>query len=309
MGDLKSSAQSQASGLAEQLGIPVVLPKAALLREQEVDVVFVLDSGAEANPVEPWSCADDKYRGFLLKQSLCLAEARALANAASDELVRLEGFEGRLHQVLQAGAIPIALHADNLCSLASVRQFARKFNRPGLVAFVTDSVGQGTMDNSAAETVLSAIDAGFDPANCVIAGLSGWAKRSPVYEQVMDLGVHAISLEEIWSDGLGTLSNRIITVSGKGAGAVLVSFDLRRMPSTAGDFCISSRDLFRLLQNLHRVPVRGIDLCQNNATTQAVDGSALPVIFEVLSQIAIREGKGRRHAPTAGSPYPRAVSS
>lgn len=302
MGIVKRPATTERSGIAELLNIPVHLPKAEVLRAERVDVAFVVDASLEAGVGLEWAGAVDAHRGFALTRSLKIAEVRNFGLPADNELDRLATFQAKLRHVLSAGAIPIALHADQLGSIAAIRSFADRFEKAGAIIFALDPIGQHGFENSVADTVVDAIEAGFDPANCVVVGLSGWCRPPSRFDQMKALGVHTISLEEMWSDDLAGLQSRIATVAGRGSDAVFLSFDMRRAPESSGEYRVTARDLFRLIQKLSRVAVRGIDVCLNPDTDSKSRGFALPLVFEALSQVAIREGKSRRLTPREGGP-------
>lgn len=302
MGIVKRPATTERSGIAELLNIPVRLPKAEVLRAERVDVAFVVDTSHEAGAGLGWVGAEDAHRGFALTHALKIAEVRNFGLPADNERDRLAHFQAKLGHVLSAGAIPIAVHADQLGSVAAIRSFADRFDKPGAVIFALDPIGQCGFEISVADTVVEAIEAGFSPANCVVIGLSGWCRAPSGFERMKALGVHTISLEEIWSDNLVDLQSRIATVAGRGSDAVFLSFDMRRASATSTEYGLTARDLFRLIQKLSRIPIRGIDVCLNPDTDKCSPGFALPLVFEALSQVATREGKSRRLTPREGVP-------
>jgi len=301
MGIVKRPATTDRSGIAELLNIPVLLPKADVLRKERVDVAFVVDTLFEAGAGIGWASAEDAHRGFSLTRALKMAEVRNFGLPADNELDRLASFQAKLGQVLTAGAIPIAVHADQLGSVAAIRSFAGRFDKPGAVIFALDPVGQCDFEISVADTIVDAVEAGFNPENCVVVGLSGWCRPLSGFERMKALGVHTISLEEIWSDSMVDLHSRIATVAGRGSDAVFLSFDMRRASETSTEYGVTARDLFRLIQKLSRIPIRGVDVCLSQDNAKASPGFALPLVFETLSQVATREGKSRRRTPRDGA--------
>lgn len=180
--------------------------------------------------------------------------------------------EAMLSEVLAAGAMPITLGGDHSITIACVRAFAKRHNRPGLI--LVDShfdtaleVGGETLSHCC--PVSRAVDAGFDPKRIVIVGTNGWMNPKVELDYIVQHGITLMPIETIIERGAAAVGREARAIASDGADAVYLTFDIDAIdgayapgtgvPAPGG---MTSREALALVRELGRGGLGGMDLVE-----------------------------------------------
>src|SRR5665647_3512752 len=231
------------AGLATSfLKLPYVPPETEALREHGARVAFyglpwdatcISRSGSNYGPrgIREVSCQMLTYNARLdidIAERLRAVDAGdcdvALANAEKT-FARAQEDIGR---IMTAGTIPVTLGGDHSITIPAVR--ATRGHHADLALVLIDShldtaphVGGELLNHCC--PVARAVDAGFDPEQVVLVGISGWMNPRTEIEYCRERGITVIWIEDIEEHGVPWAIEKALAVTA-GSDGIYLSFDI-----------------------------------------------------------------------------------
>ena len=294
-------------------GLPVIAANRDAIAHSHAEIAFLVAESSDASKTQcnvfRETCnqltLSDFQRSVDLAAVFTMIECETRADA---------GHPRDVAEVLDAGVVPIVFSPSSSYTLGVWKSFVEHFDRPGLVFLAPGVRHADTGGSNRTADLLTATEIGYHPARCVLLGSSGWSSDRFYMDQLRTRGVRTISLEQIWSEMRSSAGPCAAALNHRESDAVIVSIDgsvfeprnddgRDARPGLTGltGYAISSRDVFQVFQSLDRLPVRAVEICLSHCRNpRAIARSSMPLILEIIRQIAIREGKCRRSQPNAG---------
>jgi formimidoylglutamase len=169
--------------------------------------------------------------------------------------------ESEVSQDLRANSLLAVIGGDNSISLPSLRAFASRFGKIGLI--ILDShfdlrrkIGGRPTSGSSYGLAIQSVD-GVDPKRIVEIGIHGFLNSKKYFEKAKKLGITVYTAGDVAGLGPATVAEKAYQIASRGAKAVFLSVDLDAIdigyvsgvsaPSAGG---MSSHQLFELVYKI-----------------------------------------------------------
>ena len=204
--------------------------------------------------------------------------------------------QGHIGNILDGGAIPVALGGDHSITIPAVRAVKERVANPGLVLIDTHldtapEVGGELLSNCC--PITRAIDAGFNPENVILVAISGWMNPRTEYEYCRERGITVLWIDDVWAMGTAAVVERSLEVAGAGTDGLYLTVDIDALDaayalgtSTPTPGGLTSRELLELVRGISAHGLVGLDVVETAPSldsTTATAGMAARVALDALA--------------------------
>lgn len=265
---------------------PRVAPDAGALREAGVTAAFlgfpwdamcISRTGTNQGP-RALREASDQFSLFNANTGVDLTDHYTFADCGDVPIVpgaaavTMDRAEALVDAILAADAMPVMLGGDHSVTIASVRAFAKKHEKPGLIlvdSHFDTALEVGGEELSHCCPITRAVDAGFDPSRIVIVGTNGWMNPRSELDYIRERGITLMPIEDIIEKGAAHVGRAAREIAGNGADSVYLTFDIDSIdgayapgtgvPAPGG---MTAREALALVAELGRGGLGGFDLVE-----------------------------------------------
>lgn len=204
--------------------------------------------------------------------------------------------------IIDGGALPVTFGGDHSVTIPAARAVSERVANPGLVLVdmhldTAQDVGGEELNHCC--PITRAVDAGFDPSQIAVVGISGWMNPRSELAYCRERGIRVIWLEEIWEHGTAWAVDRALEVAGTGDG-IYLSFDVDSLDAAhaPGTCCpspggLTSREAIELVRGIARSGLVGVDVVEAAPSLDASPATALIAGRIAIEAMAFHAGAGR----------------
>jgi guanidinobutyrase len=305
------------AGLAGSfMGFPHVRANSAELRESAAkaaiygipfDATSISRTGANYGPrgMREVSCQFLSYNArldFDLVDALTPVDCGDCEIALANPERTFEHAESDLQQILDAGAFPVTLGGDHSITIPAVRAVRAQVSNPGLALIDTHldtAVDVGGEELNHCCPITRAVDAGFDPEQIALVGISGWMNPRSEIDYCREHGITVIWLAEIVERGVAWAIERTAEVTRAGTDGVYLSFDIDCLDAAyaPGTCCptpggMGSRQAIELVRGIARPGLLGVDVVEVAPSLDPTASTALMGARVAIEAMASHAGAG-----------------
>ncbi|CAG7605656.1 arginase family protein [Leucobacter soli] len=236
---------------------------------------------------------------------LVLDEAVRFADAGDLEDPDTEDGEVAATAAIRALAaraeLVVALGGDNACTVPAALGIAGAHGGIGAAGLITLDAHHDLRDGrSNGSPVRRLVEAGLDPRRIVQIGIADFANSRAYRDRAKEWGITVIHRDELHERPMGEVVAEALEIAGSGGGVIHVDLDVDVCDRSVAPGCpasipggIQAHELRRAARLLAADPrVRGLDIAEVDATTDAPDGRtvrlAALLVLEAAAGLASR---------------------